>query len=101
MVMSLDAPNLYFMSVGLEGTGATPWHYAHLARTIVSHVRGMAALSREPVLRHLNYFGFPNFLARLDPANYPADGWRKEYLSLVTEFPDDRPLPIPRLFTAG
>jgi hypothetical protein len=101
MVMSLDAPNLYFMSVGLEGTGATPWLYAHLARSIVSHVRGMGALSREPVLRLLNYFGVPNFLARLDPANYPADGWRKEYLSLATEFPDDRPLPIPRLFTAG
>jgi cation diffusion facilitator CzcD-associated flavoprotein CzcO len=97
MVMSLDAPNLYFMSVGLEGTGATPWHYAHLARSIVSHLRGVAALSREPVLRHLNYFGFPIFLARLDPANYPADGWRKEYLSLATEFPDDRPLPVPRL----
>lgn len=95
MVMSLDAPNLYFMSVGLEGTGAAPWLYAHLARSIVSHIGGTATLSHEPVLRHLNYFGVPSFLAGLDPANYPSDTWRKEYLSLATEFPDDRPLPVP------
>jgi cation diffusion facilitator CzcD-associated flavoprotein CzcO len=98
LVMSLDAPNLFFLSVGLEGTGATPWLYTHLARSIVSHVRGTAALSREPVLRHLNYFGVPDFLATLDPASYPADGWRKAYLSLATEYPGDRPLPIPPWF---
>lgn len=97
LVMSLDAPNLFFLSVGLEGTGATPSLYAHLARSIVSHVRGTAQLSREPVLWHLNYFGVPNFLATFDPANYPADRWRSAYLALVTEHPDDRPLPIPGL----
>jgi len=95
MVVSLDAPNLYFISVGLESTSATPWHYAHLARTIVSQICGTAALSREPILKHLNYFGVPTFLASFDPASYPADGWRDEYLSLVTEFPNERPLPIP------
>jgi cation diffusion facilitator CzcD-associated flavoprotein CzcO len=95
MVVSLDAPNLYFISVGLESTSATPWHYAHLARTIVSQICGTAALSHEPVLRHLNYFGVPTFLARFDPANYPADSWRNQYLSLVTDFPNERPLPIP------
>ncbi len=95
MVVSLDAPNLYFISVGLESTSATPWHYTHLARTIVSQICGTAALSRDPVLKHLNYFGVPTFLASFDPANYPAKGWRDEYLSLVTEFPNDRPLPIP------
>jgi cation diffusion facilitator CzcD-associated flavoprotein CzcO len=96
MVVSLDAPNLYFMSVGLESTSATPWHYAHLARTIVSQISGTAALSRAPVLKHLNYFGVPTFLASFDPASYPTDGWRDEYLALVTEFPNDRPLPIPQ-----
>jgi cation diffusion facilitator CzcD-associated flavoprotein CzcO len=95
MVVSLDAPNLYFISVGLESTSATPWHYAHLARTIVSQICGTAALSQQPVLRHLNYFGVPTFLAPFDPASYPADGWRSEYLSLVTDFPNERPLPIP------
>ena len=95
MVVSLDAANLYFISVGLESTSATPWHYAHLARTIVSQISGTAALSRDPVLKHLNYFGVPTFLASFDPASYPANGWRDEYLSLVTEFPNDRPLPIP------
>ncbi len=82
MVMSLDAPNLYFVSVGLESTSATPWHYAHLARTIVSQICGTANLSKEPVLRHLNYFGVPTFLAAFDPASYPTDRWRNEYVSL-------------------
>jgi cation diffusion facilitator CzcD-associated flavoprotein CzcO len=95
MVMSLDAPNLYFVSVGLESTSATPWLYSHLARTIVSQICGTATLSREPVLKHLNYFGVPTFLAAFDPASYPADRWRDEYLSLVTEYPNERPFPIP------
>jgi cation diffusion facilitator CzcD-associated flavoprotein CzcO len=95
MVVSLDAPNLYFISVGLESTSAAPWHYAHLARTIVSQICGTAALGHQPVLRHLNYFGVPTFLAPFDPASYPADGWRSEYLSLVTDFPNERPIPIP------
>jgi cation diffusion facilitator CzcD-associated flavoprotein CzcO len=95
MVMSLDAPNLFFVSVGLESTSATPWHYAHLARTIVSQIRGTATLSREPVLKHLNFFGVPTFLAAFDPASFPAGQWRDQYLALVTEFPNDQPLPMP------
>jgi thioredoxin reductase len=101
MVMSLDAPNLYFMSVGLEGTGTSPWLFSHLARTIVSHIKRAADVGREPVLRHLNYFGVPSFLARFDPVNYPADRWRKEYFSLATEYPDDLPLPIPQFSAAS
>jgi cation diffusion facilitator CzcD-associated flavoprotein CzcO len=97
MVMNLDAPNLYFISVGLESTSATPWLYTHLARTIVSQICGTATLSREPVLKHLNYFGVPTFLAAFDPASYPADRWRDEYLSLVTDFPNERPFPIPKI----
>jgi cation diffusion facilitator CzcD-associated flavoprotein CzcO len=38
MVVSLDAPNLYFISVGLESTSATPWHYAH-ANHCISDLR--------------------------------------------------------------
>jgi cation diffusion facilitator CzcD-associated flavoprotein CzcO len=95
MVVSLDAPNLYFISVGSESTSATPWQYAHLARTIVSQIRGTAKLSREPIAKHLNYFGVPTFLAAFDPPNYPKDEWRKDYVSLVTEFPNEEPLPIP------
>jgi cation diffusion facilitator CzcD-associated flavoprotein CzcO len=100
MVMSLDAPNLYFISVGLESTSATPWHYAHLARTIVSQIRGSARLSREPVVRHLNFFGVPAYLAQFDPENYPADKWRDQYLSLVSEYPIEQPLPLPTAFSA-
>lgn len=97
MVMSLDALNLYFVSVGLESTSATPWHYSHLARTIVSQICGAATLSREPVRKHLNYFGVPTFLAPFDPASYPADRWHREYVSLVTDFPNEEPFPIPGL----
>jgi hypothetical protein len=100
MVMSLDAPNLYFISVGLESTSATPWHYAHLARTIVSQIRGSAKLSREPVVRHLNFFGVPAYLAQFDPENYPADKWQDHYLSLVSEYPIERPLPLPTASSA-
>jgi hypothetical protein len=99
MVVSLDAPNLYFVSVGLESTSATPWHYAHLARTIVSQICGTAKLSKEPILKHLNYFGVPTLLAEFDPASYPNDTWRNEYVSLVTEFPNERPFPIPGMPT--
>jgi cation diffusion facilitator CzcD-associated flavoprotein CzcO len=95
MVVGLDAPNLYFVSVGLESTSATPWQYAHFARTIVSQIRGTAKLNKEPVLRNLNYFGVPTFLVDLDPASYPNDSWPSEYLSLVTDFPNERPFPIP------
>jgi cation diffusion facilitator CzcD-associated flavoprotein CzcO len=95
LVMSLDVPNLYFVSVGLESTSATPWLYTHLARTIVSQICGTATLGREPVLKHLNYFGIPTFLAAFDPASYPAGRWRGEYLSLVTEYPNEKPFPIP------
>ncbi len=99
LVVSLDAPNLYFVSVGLESTSATPWQYAHLARTIVSQICGTAKLSKEPILKHLNYFGVPTFLADFDPASYPRDTWRKEYVSLVTDFPNERPFPIPGMPT--
>lgn len=95
LVVSLDAPNLYFVSVGLESTSATPWQYAHLAQTIVSQICGTAKLSNEPVLRHLNYFGVPTFLAEYDPVSYPSDSWREKYVSLVTDFPNERPFPIP------
>lgn len=95
MVKSLDTPNLYFMSVGLESTSATPWHYAHLARTLVSDMLGSAQLGREPVLEHLNYIGTPMYLARFDPTHYPAGTWRDEYRALLSDHPNDRPMPIP------
>jgi hypothetical protein len=93
MVVGLDAPNLYFASLGLESTSAIPWQYAHFARTIVSQICGTAKLNNEPDFRHLNYFGVPTFLAEFDPASYPSDTWRNEHVSLVTDFPNERPIP--------
>jgi thioredoxin reductase len=99
LVVSLDAPELYFLSVGLESTSSTPWHYAHLARTIVSQICGMAHFGREPVTKHLNYYGVPTFLAQYDPINYPADSWHDRYMAYFNDYPMDRPLPIPEFAT--
>ena len=41
---SLDAPDLYFPGVGLDGIGAAPWAYMLIARSIMSHIRGTARL---------------------------------------------------------
>ena len=41
---SLDAPDLYFSSVGLDGIGALSWSYALVARSVMSHIRGTARL---------------------------------------------------------
>ena len=39
---SLDAPDLYFPGVGLDGNGVLSWSYALMARSIMSHIRGTA-----------------------------------------------------------
>lgn len=102
-VVSLDAPDLYFTSVGLESTSAAPWHYAHLARTIMSQICGAAKLGREPVVNHLNYFGVAPFLAEFDPVNFPEGSWHGQYRSYFNDYPNELPLPIPeqppRMFT--
>ncbi len=99
LVVSLDAPNLYFISVGLESTSATPWHYAHLARTIVSQICGTASLGSEPVVNHLNYFGVPPFLAEFDSVNFPEHSWQGQYRSYFNDYPNELPLPIPKILT--
>ena len=44
---SLDAANLYFPGVGLDGIGSAPWSYSLLCRSIMSHIRGTARLDNE------------------------------------------------------
>jgi len=101
LVKSLDAPNLFFLSVGLDSTSATPWHYAHLARTIVSSIKGACELGSEPVTRHLNYIGAPMMLAQFDPTHYRPDLWRAEYTALLETYPNEKPMPLPMYLGAS
>lgn len=91
---SLDAPNLYFPSVGLDGIGAAPWAYALLSRTIMSHIRGSARLDDEVIEGNVNHFAIVAHLAPRDPASYAGD-WRAHYRRLALDTPDEQPYPLP------
>ena len=94
LVRSLDAPDLYFPGVGLDGVGATSWAYAHMARTIMSHIRGTAQLDMAPVGHKVNHFDLVRHLAPRDPGSYPPGrGW-DFYRRLALDTPDDRPYPL-------
>lgn len=92
---SLDATNLYFLGVGLDGIGSAAWSYALMCRSIMSHVRGTARLDKLPVGRRLNHFEIVDHLAPRDPASYPPDAWRAHYRDIALNTPDDRPYPMP------
>jgi cation diffusion facilitator CzcD-associated flavoprotein CzcO len=95
IVRSLDAANLYFLGVGLDGIGSAPWSYALMARSVMSHIRGTARLDNEPLGARLNHFDLVEYLAARDPASFPADTWRAAYRGMALETPDEEPYPIP------
>jgi cation diffusion facilitator CzcD-associated flavoprotein CzcO len=91
---SLDAPDLYFPGVGLDGIGAAPWAYMLIARSIVSHIRGTARLDLVPVGHKVNHFDIVRHLAPRDPGSYPPGrGW-DWYRAIALETPDDQPYPL-------
>jgi hypothetical protein len=90
---SIDAPNLYFPDVGLEGVGATSWAFALGARTLMSHIKGTARLDMEPTPYRLNHLDFARHLMERDPAA-GQDAWR-HLRELATATPDDAPYPMP------
>ena len=92
---SLDANNLYFPGVGLDGIGSTPWSCSLLCRTIMSHIRGTARLDNEATGHKLNHFDIVTHLAPRDPASYPPDSWMAHYRDLALNIPDEQPYPIP------
>jgi hypothetical protein len=93
---SLDEPNLFFLAVLLDATGASmTWSYAHACRSIVSHICGKAHLDTVPVQGKLAHFELAAFLAERDPYNYPPGVWRSQYEKLALEYPQNDPLPIP------
>ena len=92
---SLDAPDLYFPAVGLDGVGATSWSFAVGARTIMSHIRGTAKLDLVPVPHKLNHLDMVRHLAERDPGSFAADrGWAL-YRDLTLNIPDDQAYPLP------
>jgi hypothetical protein len=92
---SLDAANLYFPSVILDGIGSATWSYSLMCRSLMSHIQGTANLDNQAVAGRLNHFDLVNFLAPRDAASFPPDAWRESYRDLALNTPDERPYPIP------
>jgi len=92
---SLDAKDLYFPGVGLDGIGSAPWSYALLCRSMMSHIRGTARLDHDVLPCRLNHFDLVEYLASRDPASYPPDTWRAFYRDIALNTPDEKPYPIP------
>ena len=91
---SLDAPDLYFPGVGLDGIGSAPWAYMLIARSVVSHIRGTARLDIVPAGHKINHFEIARYLAARDPGSYPPErGW-DWYRQLALDTPDDQPYPL-------
>ncbi len=92
---SLDAPDLYFPAVGLDGIGSTPRYNALIARSTMSHVLGTARLDMEPLAYNVNHFDIARYLAPRDPGTYTeARGWNF-YRDLALTTPDDEAYPLP------
>lgn len=94
MFRSLDAPDLYFPGVGLDGIGALSWAYALTARSIMSHIRGTARLDMAPHPR-LNHLEIACHLAERDPGSHGDKPAWDFYRELVLRTPDDEPYPLP------
>ena len=91
---SIDAPDLYFPGVGLDGIGAAPWAYMLIARSIMSHIRGTAQLDSVPAGHKINHFEIVRHLSRRDAGSYPEGrGW-DFYRDIALHTPDDQPYPL-------
>lgn len=76
---SIDAANLFLMAPGvLETNRSTTWAYAHVAKSIMSHIGGRPVFVDPP----------------RDRPNYPRVLWYLKYLWLAMRRPS-RPMPIP------
>jgi len=95
IVRSLDAANLYFPGVVLDGIGSATWSYSLLCRSIMSHIRGTALLDNAVLPHRLNHFDLVDYLGPRDPASFPAGDWREIYRKLAVSTADEEPYPIP------
>ena len=93
---SMDAPNLFLLAPGvLETNTATPWAYAHVARSIMSHIKGVPVFLDAPRPGMTNHFDLVKMLARRDRNNYPFGRWYATYFRLAMFHPKRKPLPLP------
>ncbi len=94
--LSADAPNLFLLAPGvLEAITSTPWSYAHVAKSIMSHIAGRPVFVTPPRRTLTNFFDLVKLLAQSDRRNYPRGIWYLKYLWLAIWYPRKRPLPIP------
>ena len=87
-------PRLFSLAVVLKTAGSAPWHYAHAARTIAGHIRGVVELDEVKVNNKVNHCDLVHFLAQHDPVNYPPSNWHETYRELALKWPNHRPMPI-------
>lgn len=93
---STDAPNLFLIAPAvLESNTSTPWAYAHVARSIMSHIRGRPIFEDPPTGELINHFDLVRMFARRDRRNYLPGLWRLRYLWLAFMHSESKPLPIP------
>ena len=93
---SIDAPNLFLLAPGvLETNTLTPWAYAHVARSIMSHITGTAVFVNPPVQALTNHYDLVKMLAPHDRRNYRFGIWYLRYLWLAMAHPKAQPMPIP------
>lgn len=96
IALSRDVPGLFFLAPGvLEANTSTPWAYAHLAKSIMAHIRGKEVFTAEPAPEGLAYLDVVRFLAGRDRASYLPLVWRLKYLARAFLQRPDRPLPLP------
>ena len=55
---------------------------------------GTATLGTEHVDQKISFFDLARFLAARDPGSLSPE-WEAEYLAFATDYPQQRPLPIP------
>jgi len=79
----------------LDTNTSTPWAYAHVAKSIMSHIRGRPVFVKPPSEAFTNHFDLIKLLAPKDRENYTSGIWYLKYLWLALCHPWKRPMPIP------
>lgn len=94
--LSADAANLFLLAPGVLDTNtSTPWAYAHVAKSIMSHIGGRAVFVKPPCEAFTNHYDLVKILAPQDRGNYPYGVWYLKYFWLAMCYPWKRSMPIP------